>query len=111
MVEIQRYVGRDRVIDSSSVVLGPDDDGSFRIVYSGLVFDIHIFQDLKAPAIDPQRVSRSQMDIKINTANQVPNIFKFKAASVQYEDIYLAIHVDQVQNYYVVAYTLSARKQ
>ena len=109
MTESQKLVGKSSVIDSGSVVLGPDDD-SLTIVIQNLTFTIMVVNDPRAERLNPERRSPNQMLIKINTYQGGDLTFKFKVGTLHGRELYLAINLDIHANHRIIAYTFSTSR-
>jgi hypothetical protein len=110
MPDSSRLVGEEPVVESGSVLLWPD-DASFTIQITDLTFTIVIVNDHRIPQLDPQRVSRSAMTVKINIWQQSNPSFKFKVGTLWSNDLYLSVYVQPIEaGRYVLHYTFSNKR-
>jgi hypothetical protein len=100
-----RWTGNDQIVESGSVLLWPDSP-IFMIMITDLTFTIVIVNDHKKPQLEPERVSRNTMNIRVNTWQQSNPSFKFKVGTLWDNDLYLAIFVQPLEaGRYVLHYT------
>jgi hypothetical protein len=110
MPESSKLVGNDQVVETGSALLWPDDP-SFTIQITDLTFTIVIVSDHETPQLDPQRVSRNQMTVKVNTWQQSGPSFKFKVGTLWNKELYLALYAQPVEaGRYVLHYTFSTKR-
>jgi hypothetical protein len=107
MPESTIFVGKEPVVESGVVVLGPSDD-SFTVLVDGRSHvTISFISRGNAPPIKAEVASDSRINIKINTWYSGDLNFKFKVGSVSGRDMFLAVHVDVYNSSRVVMYTFS----
>lgn len=109
MSEFTRFAGTSLVIDSGTVILGPDDP-SLTIDLQGLQFSITHIDDQKAEPITTEIRSRTHVVIKINTWQGGDPTFKFKVGMFQGRDLYLAVRLDVHYSYRIITYTFSQKR-
>jgi len=106
MPSLQKYVGGNTVVDSGSVVLGPD-DGRFTVIIDNLTFIISAIQEPRTERLSVVRESHDKLIIKINTTQGGDLTFKFKVGNLMGRDLSLAIHLEAHDSYSIFTYTFS----
>jgi hypothetical protein len=108
MPEPTRYVGNSVVVEAGAVLLGPDDE-SFQIQFSGLSVLIRFLHSWTAPPISTERIDETGMRVTLNTYQTNEPTFKTKVGSLWGKDLFLAIRVEERQNFRTLTYTFSMK--
>jgi hypothetical protein len=104
------WAGNNPVVDSGSVILGPDEE-PLTIKIDNLTFKLFVIDDRSLPPITPNRVSDNLMEIKFNIWQGTNPTFKFQVGHVRGGNLHLAVRITSQFNYRIIAYTFTQVSQ
>jgi hypothetical protein len=108
MASTSRFIGRDPVLESGSVLLGPGDI-LFSITIDDLSFEIGFTHDPFEEQVKAEPTSRRSMRVILNTYQTTAPTFKGKVGTLHGNDLYLSLHLTPLENFHLLTYTFSRK--
>jgi hypothetical protein len=108
MPESKKFLGGNPIVETGTVLLGPDDE-LFQIEISDLTFFIRFLHDNVQPPVKTEQVGARGMRVSINTWHTGAPQFKVKVGYIWENDLFLAVRLEPQQNFRVLTYTFSMK--
>lgn len=108
MFESKAWVGDEQVVESGSVLLGPNDD-TFRVTVYDLTFSFFFVHDSHRQPVHTEPTGRNGMRVTLNTYQTTTPIFKSKVGFFAGNDLSLAIRAQSLENFRLITYTFTIK--